>query len=259
MRRAIGGLVLWMSVLGAAFAQADERAASLLGGLERASQEVETFDYTLLHTIFSPQTSKVVENRMRFAVDVGRRYLYGESTFGGTANSRFVYRDGEAVASDLRANETFTPPREITALFERWLEQAAAPDISEHDLKRASYDGVQAFGEIVRGEQVRVVATLPDYLGTSLGKGPVKLLFDEAGRHLASVYTVTAEAGKEEVLAVYLDPDDPMLLSRYLNADLYELEHGRIVPVGETRLERLAINEPLDEALFELEAVSERR
>lgn len=262
MKRTICGLFLIWGLTGFATAQ-NERALELLSGITQGGAEpLRTFDYVLHYTVYSDKTAKAGENYVRFAVDVGQRSLYTDSVVGKTMNNKLIYKDGQATAYDLRTGETFTPPENLVAPFERWFDQVAYPDIREQDLARARYGGKKRYGDIVlyrgdtryggtvQGEVVEVTAALPDFLGTSLGRVPVKLIFGDEGEHLATVYSV--EGGQQ--LVFYNDPDDPVLLSRYLNAHLYKLGTAQPVLEGRTRLENLTVNEPLDPALFDLQA-----
>ncbi len=260
-------LSLVLGVFGVTSAQ-DARAQELLQGLTNApgaqGAPLETFDYTLRYTIYSESTGKTADNLVRFAVDVEQHRLFTESVIGRTPNTRLVYQNGAATAYDLRADETFTPPAELVEPFEKWFEQVAQPDILEQDLAEARYMGEKHYGEIVRyvdekrssdvlqGEEVEVTAALPDFLGTSLGRAPVRLLFGPEGEHLASVYTVE---GREQLI-LYSDPKNPDTLPRYLNAHLYELGAEKPFLEAQTRVQNLSVNEPLDRALFELEATA---
>lgn len=265
MKRVVGGLVLICGLFSPATAQ-DARALELLGGLptqtSEGSQPLRTFDYVLHYTVYSDKTAKAGENYVRFAVDVGQRRLYTDSVVGRTMNTKLIYKDGRATAYDLRAGETFTPPENLVAPFKRWLDQVAYPDVREQDLAHARYIGKKRYGNIVlyrddtryggtvQGDVVEVTAALPDFLGTSLGRVPVKLVFGPQGVHIASVYSVEGE----QQLVFYNDPHDPVPLSRYLNAHLYRLGAEKPSLEARTRLKGLTVNKPLDEALFDLEA-----
>jgi len=239
----------------------DERALELLRALTAPADTptdtnaLETFDYTLRYSIYSDRTAKAADTRVRFAVDVGRRRLYTESVVGRTTNTKLIYKDGQATAYDLRAGETFTPPEELVAPFTKWFEQARLPHIRAQDLNKARYNGVKRYGGLVQGEEVEVTAVLPDFLGTSLGRVRVKLLFNRRGDHLASIYTVEGE----EVLMVYTDPGNPAPLPRYLNARLYKLGAGDLFLEARTVLEHLSVNKPLDERLFDVGAAQGSR
>ena len=257
----ICGFLLVCSTFGAVLAQ-DARALELLGGLTAQAdadpQVLETFDYVLHYTVYSDRTAKAGENYVRFVVDVGQRRLYTHSVVGKTMNNKLIYEDGQATAYDLRSGETFAPPETLVAPFMRWFDQVSYPDIREQDLTRARYLGEERYGDIVlyrddtryggrvEGDVVEVTAALPDFLGTSLGRVPVKLIFDPRGAHIATVYSVE---GKEQ-LVFYNDPSDPVPLSRYLNAHLYKLGAGKPLLEARTRLENLALNKPLDPKLF---------
>lgn len=251
----------------------DARALELLNSLAPQTREdpessqvepLETFDYTLHYTIYSDKTAKAAENYLRFAVNAEQRLLYTDRVIGRTPNFKLIYKDGQATAYDLRADETFTPPENLVAPFVRWFDQVVYPDIRTQDLRGARYRGEKDYGEIalyegdnryegtVQGEEVAVTAALPDFLGTSLGRVPVKLIFGDEGNHIATVYTVEGE----QQLVVYNDPGDPEPLPRYLNAHLYKLGTATPFLEARTRLEDLSLNEPLDPELFD-EGVAE--
>lgn len=241
----------------------DERALELLRGLEaqasRGAEPLETFDYTLHYTIYSDKTAKAAENWLRFAVDTEARLLYTDRIIGRTPNFKLTYEDGRATAYDLRGGETFTPPEDLVAPFKRWFDQVAYPDIRDRDLQGARYNGSKRYGEValyrgderytgvVEGEEVVVTAAIPDFLGTSLGRVPVKLIFGEQGEHVASVYSVEGEAQ----LVAYNDPGDPAPLPRYLNAHLYRLGAGKPFLEARTRLADVSVNQPIDRTLFD--------
>lgn len=239
----------------------DTRAAELLRPFqeEAAGQApLTSFDYTLHYTIYSDSTAKAAENYLRFAADLGERRLYTDRVIGRTPNFKLVYQDEAATAYDLRADESFTPPPELLAPFEKWFEQVAHVTLSEEALQAARYLGRTSYGELVvyegneshtevlRGEEVEVTARVPDFLGTSLGNVPVRLLFDADGAHLASVYTVESQ----EQLVFYNDPTDPEPLTRYLNAHLYRVGAQAPFLEARTRVQELTLNEPLNAALF---------
>lgn len=241
----------------------DERALELLEGLEArtsaGAEPLETFDYTLHYTIYSDKTAKAAENWLRFAVDTEERLLYTDRIIGRTPNFKLTYEDGRATAYDLRGGETFTPPEDLVAPFKRWFDQVASPDIRDRDLQGARYNGRKRYGEValyrgderytdvVQGEEVVVTAAIPDFLGTSLGRVPVKLIFGEQREHIASVYSVEGEAQ----LVVYNDPRDPAPLPRYLNAHLYRLGAEKPFLEARTRLQYLSVNKPLAPSLFD--------
>ena len=265
LKRIICSLFLIWGLFGTALAQ-DARAQELLSALAKQasgnSEPLRTFDYTLHYTIYSDKTAKAAENYLRFVVDVEQRQLYTDRIIGRTPNFKLIYKDGRATAYDLRGGETFTPPENLLAPFTKWFDQVAYLDIREQDLKQARYNGDKDYGEIalydgdnrykgtVQGEEVEVTAALPDFLGTSLGRAPVRLIFGEQGRHIASVYSVEGE----EQLVVYNDPGDPVSLSRYLNAHLYKVGPEKPFLEARTRLKDLTVNQPVDQALFDLEA-----
>jgi hypothetical protein len=258
-RYAVGVLV--SVTLSTTWAQ-DERALELLEPLRQESAEqapLETFDYTLHYTIYSDSTAKAAENYLRFAADIRERRLFTERVIGRTPNFRLVSQGGEATAYDLRADESFIPPPELLTPFERWFEQVPHVAIREEALQGARYLGEVSYSELavyegderrteaLRGEAVAVTATVPDFLGTSLGSAPVRLIFGEAGAHLASVYTVEGQ----EQLVTYNDPGEPQPLARYLNAHLYQLGTQTPFLEARTRLQQLTLNEPLDPDLFD--------
>lgn len=264
LKRIVCGLFLICGFLSTASAQ-DARAQELLSGLEMQASKgcgpLQTFDYVLHYTIYSDTTAKAAENYLRFAVDVEQRQLYTDRVIGRTPNFKLIYKDGQATAYDLRAEETFTPPQELLAPFEKWFDQVVCPDIREQDLTEARYNGEKNYGEVVlyrgderytgvvQGEEVEVTAAIPDFLGTSLGRVPVKLLFGPPGEHVASVYSVEGE----EQLVFYNDPSNPAPLSHYLNAHLYKVGAEKPFLEARTRLRDLSLNEPIDQALFAVE------
>ena len=259
MRFAICLFVVW-GLLNTVTAQ-NERALELLNTLTVQASEtapLQTFDYTLHYTIYSDKTAKAAENYFRFAVDKGQRRLYTDQIIGKTPRFKLIYEDGRATAYDLRAGEIFTPTEALITPFEKYFEQVAYPDILEQDLRGARYIGEVNYGEValyrgderykrtLQGEEVDVRALVPDFLGTSLGRVPIKLLFGERGEHLATLYRVEGE----EQLVVYNDPSNPAPLPRYLNAHLYKLGEETPRLEARTRLEQLSVNQPLDPTLF---------
>ncbi len=56
---------------------------------------------------------------------------------------------------------------------------------------------------------------------------------------------------------VYDDPTDKVPLSRMFSGTIYLLAGDKAVVTSQNRLANLAVNEPLDEALFELGETSE--
>lgn len=259
LMRYLTGVIVSGTLL-TAWAQ-DTRAVELLSLFqeEAAGQTpLTSFDYTLHYTIYSDSTAKAAENYLRFAADIVERQLYTDRVIGRTPNFKLVYQNGEATAYDLRADESFTPPPELLAPFERWFEQVDHVTIVKEDLQTARYLGETSYGELVvyegdeshtqvlQGEEVEVTARVPDFLGTSLGKVPVRLLFGEDDTHLASVYTIEGQ----EQLVFYNDPADPKPLPRYLNAHLYRIGAQKPFLEARTRVQQLTLNEPLEPTLF---------
>ena len=228
----------------AAFAQ--NEAQALLEPFRAGAAPLTTFDYTLHYEVYNPETGLPSANDLRFAADLGRHFLYTESVIGGKAQSKFIYRAGPAEAFDVRMGGRFTPPADVAQLFARWLDQVAAPSIRPADIEAAVYEGQQQYGKLIGGEQVAVTALVPDPLGISLGRAGVKLLFNAAGVHIATLYSV---GGKTE-LALYDAPKNPDSLPRYLNASLYRPTGRGALLIAKVRVTQLRLGAPQTPGLF---------
>lgn len=248
---ALGSITLNFAQLSwAQDARAQELLKPLLAEAKANTLVLETFDYTLHYQIYDPETGEPTQNRLRFAADIGQRFLYTDSVAGKTVRSKLIYRDGAATAYDQRVGGRFTPPPELAEPFTRWFEQTTAPSILPEDARAASYKGPARFGAAASGEQVLVRALVPDALGLSLGRVPVILIFGAEGEHVATAYS--AQARTE--LFVYADPHDPAPLPRYLNASLYTPTGRGALLVAEITLEQLTLNQPLAPGLFDANA-----
>lgn len=243
-----------VQVVAAQEARIEALLEPFLADAARGDQDLRTFDYTLRYDVYNPETGEATANRLRFAADLQKRFLYTDSVFGRTTRSQLLYRNGATEAFDLRMGGRFSPPPELVAPFIRWLDQATAPSILSRDLKEAVYEGRQEYGKLLSGEQIKVKALIPDALGVSLGRVTVKLLFGETGEHLATLYSAQAESE----LLVYADPSNPETLPRYLNGSLYTPTGRGPLLVAKISLEHLSLNRPLEPGLLEVKNLNSK-
>lgn len=106
------------------------------------------------------------------------------------------------------------------------------------------------YGGVLVGEQVTATTLAPTFMtgGTSVQETTLRFVFGEEGQLIGSV----SESAEGEIVTVYDDPTGEQPISHMFNGTSYLMEGDEAVITNRNRLANLAVNEPLDGALFEL-------
>lgn len=266
-------LTLWSA--GLASAQVDPRAEALLNGMDEsfsqapqleAYESLDTMDLTLCFTFYEAGEAQP-EMCTRMVMDRTNRRMMQEThmTFEDEEGSeehvtKIVHKDGQLTMRDSLLGETVEMPEaEVAALeatFETIFDQLAdLENVLPEEFESATYDGEVDYGGVLVGEQVTATALAPTFMtgGASVQETTLRFVFDAEGQLIGSV----TESPEGEVMMVYDDPTDEVPLSRMFSGTVYLLEGDEAVITSQNRLANFAVNEALDEALFELGETSE--
>jgi hypothetical protein len=243
MQRHPARLVRLLALLlaaGLATAQIDDRARELLEGLQTGDQaDIRTLDQTMIATIYAHGTEQTV--RTRTQVDYERRRAAIETEPAPGMSIRIVIVDGQTRV--FMGGMTMPIPPGVDdaygSIFER------EPDLFAEGVS-ATYDGFQAYGDLLAGHQVTVrnAAVLPGVEGAQ----EQRLIFDDDGRLVGFVAEV-AEVGV--MVGVF---DEPLQGNPFVGRDatMHLLLHdGTTQPFMRMRFEDARVNEPIDPAAFE--------
>lgn len=232
-----------LTVVSLAQAQVDDRARALLEGITpQADAEIHTLHQTMVLTNHLPDgTTQVMQSETIIDYDTRRAATIMDVGGGMLATTRYV--DGKLSMTMTGVPMALPVPPEAAEAFENIFESPNQPIL--HEGASATYDGHQAYGDLVEGEQVTYVGNwslqgLPE--GSS-----ARFIFDGAGLLLA---TVTVSPGSPTVLMVYDEPLDGEHLSG-ASGSLYTEEGGDWVLTSTLTFETWRINEPIDETLFD--------
>jgi hypothetical protein len=269
--RPLRSAVLVLSLLcSAALAQVDPRAQELLDGVAESFSTLEgtvpdtfeTFDLTLCMTFYEAGEAQP-EMCTRMVMDRAGERLMQEThtTLGNEEGSeehviKAVYKDGQLRIRDSFSEESFElPESEVAALeatFESVFDQLMDLETTlPEEIGRATYDGEVNYGGVLVGEQVTATVPTPTFMtgGAPVQETTLRFVFDTEGRFSGSVY----ETPEGDLVMVFEDPGEGAPFFPMLNHTLYRLQGEDVVIEGRTRVTHFAFNEPLDEALFELE------
>ena len=234
-------LIILVLVGSFAFAQED-RAVALLEGarLTFAPQEVQTLEVKLDKNFYFG--GEVEKSKAFYFLDLDKERFYGEQDNAdvGLIKIRLTPRDASVTVNDQ------TLPKDIADFIvttTRTLipEVVAATQLIPMEYQILSYDGVQSYGDLVRGEQVTLRYDAPG-LGETVGK----LLFGQRGELLGGVIDVPILG---ESLILY----DVFGYSGYLRlkTTTYTLNGSAFRLLEERRYDYL-YNRPIDPSYFEL-------
>jgi hypothetical protein len=223
-----------------AAAQVDDRARALLEGLQPpAGETIDTLDQVMHMTVFAGGGEQEV--RTRTIVDyVGERAAI-ETEVGPDMVATMVFSDGQArmVVGGMSLPLPPTMSDAFDGIFDR------APEDLLADGATATYDGVQAYGDLVEGEQVTVT-------GGSLvagvdGSDVSRYVFDDEGRLLA----VVVDSDEGTLVTVF---DEPFTGSAVVgrSATMYRLDDaGGSERFAIMTFEDVRINEPIEDGTFD--------
>ncbi|MFO7546575.1 MAG: hypothetical protein R6W77_13870 [Trueperaceae bacterium] len=232
-----------LTVFSMAHAQVDDRARALLEGITpQADAEIHTLHQSMVLTNYLPDgTTQVMQSETVIDYDTRRAATIMDIGDGMLATTRYV--DGKLAMTMTGVPMALPVPPDAAKAFENIFESPSQPIL--HEGASATYDGHQAYGDLVEGEQVTYVGNwslqgLPE--GSS-----ARFIFDGAGLLLA---TVTVSPGSPTVLMVYDEPLDGEHLAG-ASGNLYTEEDGEWVLTSTITFETWRINEPIDETVFE--------
>jgi hypothetical protein len=223
----------------AASAQIDDRARELLEGLRPpAGEVVDTLDQVMNMTVYQGGAEQAV--RTRTVIDfVGERAAIETEMAPGMV-ATMVMQDG--AVSMVIGGMALPLPAEMAGSFDGIFDRSPEDLFAEG--ATATYDGMQSYGDLVKGEQVT-------FTGPSLVAGvddgdASRYLFDEAGRLLA----VVVETDEGTLITVF---DEPFAGSAVVGRDatMYMLGANGAERFATMSFESVRINEPVDETLFD--------
>jgi hypothetical protein len=234
-------LVFVFASLGLASAQVDDRARALLEGLQPpAGETIETLDQVMTMTIYQGD-DEPTEVRTRTVVDYAGERAAIETEVGPGMVATMVLADGQA---RMVMNGMSLPlPAAMSGSFEGIFDRAPEDLLAEG--ATATYDGVQAYGDLLEGEQVTVT-------GASLvagvdGSDVSRYVFDDEGR-LAGMVVDTDEG---TLVTVF---DEPFSGSPVVgrSATMYRLDGaGGAERFATMTFEDVRINEPIEDGTFD--------
>jgi hypothetical protein len=232
-------VMLVLATVQLAAAQVDDRARALLEGFQApAGEVVDTLDQVMIMTIFAGGEDQVV--RTRTIIDyVGERAAIDTEIAPGMA-ARVIIRDGQARME--MAGMQLPMPAMMADAFDGIFERGTSGVLPEG--ATATYDGVQAYGGLVEGEQVTITG------GTAIAgiedADETRMLFDPQGRLLA----VVVETGEGLMLTVFDEPfQGNAVVGR--SATMYLLQPGGPERFATMVFEAVRINEPIEDGTFD--------
>lgn len=234
---------LLLALAGSALAQIDARSQALLDGLTRAQQgdAVQTLDQTMVMTIYSGGSESVTSTRT--VIDYANRRAVIFTDIGGGMMSRIVHVDGVTIMHMEGMPMAMPALPGMDDMFDTLFDPAQT--LSDDPNATAVYDGQVSYGDIVSGQQVTYTATYPQ-LGTNT-EVVTRFIFDDSDEYIAQVM----EGTDGSVTIMVFDPptsDNPYVAR---GSAMYDFKDGVGTLTARTQYENVAVNEPLDEALFE--------
>ncbi len=231
---------------GTAYAQVDPRARELLEGYasQAGSEPVRTLDQSTVMTLHN--LDEPMETRSRTVIDFeGERAAIVSLAMGMETTMRFV--DGEFTMSIGGMTMPVPPGMGVESAFDGIFDQPdAAGDLFSDPDATATYDGQVDYAGILSGQQVTYTGDF-GVPGLDMEATTVRFVFDEAGELLGQV--IEAE-GMTLLTVVVGEPHGDLGL--YFDMDMYELgADGTATLFANMRFESIAVNEPIDESLFQ--------
>ncbi len=251
-------LFLLALLISPAFAQADERALELLEPAEQAEPlDLDTLRMTINMTNYTPEGNAEFTAKIRLVMDFIGRRVYQEMYFDEALTLRFAYDQGEAFMQSFFPGEDESEirplPAEQAGQLGEMLEtvQFDPANLYPVDYDTATYDGVQSYAGLVRGEQVTVTMGVPAAVASTMGESiEVHLIFSDDNTLVASVQTTPEAAKTLTVLGEYREVRGHTIMS---GMTMYTLEDDQATLQTEMSFTNLEFNEPVDDALFDLE------
>jgi len=228
--------------IGLAFAQVDDRARELLESLNPEGRviDIATLDQTITMTMYQGGDELVTTTRM--VIDyAGQRAAAVNEVMG--MSTTMVHRDGATV---MKMNGMTLPvPPGMDAIFEGAFEETGSADFLDDPDAVATYDGQVSYADVLSGQQVTYTGDF-GVPGAGIDATTIRWVFDDAGRLLGQVIP---SDGSDLVYVFVGEPKLEGLI--FYDAEIYEVSGGTASRFGSVRYENVAINEPIDESLFE--------
>ncbi|MBA2666547.1 MAG: hypothetical protein H0U69_05880 [Trueperaceae bacterium] len=228
-----------LAALPFAFAQVDERARTLLEGLQPASDMVvDTLDQVMVMTIDAMGEEGTV--RTRTIIDyVGERAAIDTELAPGMS-ARIIIMDGQARMS--MSGMMMPLPAVMAETFDGIFDRDTSDMLA--DGATATYDGVRSYGGLVEGQQVTVSGSTP-FAGVEASEES-RLLFDGDGNLLA----IVVDSSEGEMLMVF---DEPFRGNAVVgrSATMYWLRSDGPERFATMAFEDVRINEPIPEGTFD--------
>lgn len=234
---------LFLALAGSALAQIDARSQALLDGLTQAQQgdAVQTLDQTMVMTIYSDGSETVTSTRT--VIDYANRRAVIFSDIGGGMLVRLVHVDGVTTMHMDGMPMAMPALPGMGDMFDSIFDPAQT--LSDDPNAKAVYDGQVSYGDIVSGQQVTYTASYPE-LGTD-AEVVTRFIFDGSDAYIAQVM----EGTDGSVTIMVFDPPttDDLYVAR--GSTMYDFRGGVGTLTARTQFQDVAVNQPLDESLFE--------
>lgn len=252
-------LFLLALLISPAFAQTDERALELLNAAEQTEPlDLDTLRMTLNMTNYTPEGDAEFTAKIRVVMDLTGRRVYQEMYFDEALTLRFTYDQGEAFMQSFypgeEESEIRSLPAEQVEQLGEMLEtiQFDPANLYPVDYDTATYDGVQSYANLITGEQVTVTVEVPAAVAPVTGQSiETRLIFGDDETLIATVQETPDAGTLLTVIEEYLERENRIIMS---GMTMYTLEEEEATLWAKTRFTNLAFNEPIDDALFDLEA-----
>jgi len=235
---ALAATLLVAALLSTASAQIDDRARTLLEGLQPATKtEVRNVEQSVTTTTFL-DAGHTAESKATTVIDFENRRLSMTTEMPGMT-SHVVLVNGVATVTTTGVPGKQQLPPEAAAQLAKEFDQADPIVLGPGD--GATDDGVVSYGDIVSGDQVTY--TTHDETGNPT---TTQYLFQD-GKVLAVHMSV---AGAGEILVLYDKPVDTQAFMAF-DSTTYVRTGDEWKKISRTHVEAIAYNVTLDESLFE--------
>ena len=227
-----------------AVAQVDDRARALLAGLEAigAPDEIRSLDQTMTMTLHDMGEGMTTTTRTVIDYE-GERAAIISQVMG--METVMIYRDGQM---SMRAGGMSIPmPPGTEEAFDGIFDATTTAGMLDDPNVSATYDGEVSYADLLAGEQVTYDGNL-EITGLPTASGVVRMVFGDSGRLLGQVISTQGQ----EFIVVYVDdPAQNPLLATNMEMYEYDSDTGAYTHFATMAIDNLAINEAIDESLFQ--------
>ncbi len=236
-------LTAFLLVIGMASAQIDDQARALLEGMASqagAAPDIQSLDMTSTMTIYGADEPLV--NESRTVIDyAGQRAAIVSAVMGMTTTMRYV----EGTMTMSMNGMTLPLPPGMDAAFADIFETGSAGDLLSDPEAVATYDGEVSYADVLSGRQVSYTGDF-GVPGMQVDATTIRFVFDATGRLIGMVVPQDAS---DMVMVFVGEPRVDGAL--FYDQDMYEVKDGAATLYAEMRYVDIALNEPVDETLFE--------